>query len=98
MDDRDLQIVKTYGKGVGLLKRGADNQYPRFETYREQIDGKYWYPTYTRADDTLHFKDKDQRVRMTVKYEDYKQFKSDVIIKYGDTEEPPKTPPPPKKP
>jgi hypothetical protein len=34
VDDRDLQIVKTYGKGVGLLKRGADNQYPRFETYR----------------------------------------------------------------
>src|SRR4051812_5733942 len=53
VDDRDLQIVKTFGKGVGLLKRGADNQYPRFETYREQIDGKYWFPTYTRADDTL---------------------------------------------
>src|SRR5438045_4297708 len=36
VDDRDLQIVKTYGKGVGLLKKGSDNQFPRFETYREQ--------------------------------------------------------------
>src|SRR5216684_2607157 len=63
VDDRDLQIVKTYGKGVGLRSRGADNQYPRFETYREQIDGKYWFPTYTRADDVLHFKGNDQRLR-----------------------------------
>ena len=40
VDDRDLQIVKTYGKGVGLLKKSEDNQFPRFETSREQIDGK----------------------------------------------------------
>jgi len=84
VDDRDLQIVKTFGKGVGLLKRGADNQYPRFETYREQIDGKYWFPTYTRADDTLHFKDMNQRLRMTVKYEDYKQFKSNATVTFGE--------------
>ena len=84
VDDRDLQIVKTYGKGVGLLKKGADNQYPRFETYREQIDGKYWFPTYTRADDTLHFKDMNQRLRMTVKYEDYKQFKANATVTFGE--------------
>jgi hypothetical protein len=91
VDDRDLQIVKTYGKGVGLLKRGDDNQYPRFETYREQIDGKYWFPTYTRADDTLHFKNMDQRLRMTVKYEDYKQFKGSATVTFGEeVKEPPK--------
>ena len=84
VDDRDFQIVKTYGKGVGLMKKGADNQYPRFETYREQIDGKYWFPTYTRADDTLHFKDMNQRLRMTVKYEDYKQFKSNATVTFGE--------------
>ena len=55
VDDQDLQIVKSYGRGVGLLKRNEDNQYPKFETYREQIDGKYWFPTYTIANDTLHF-------------------------------------------
>ena len=38
-------------------------QFPKFETYREQIDGKYWFPTYTIANDTLHFKDYDQRIR-----------------------------------
>jgi hypothetical protein len=97
VDDRDFQIVKTFGKGVGLLKKGADNQYPRFETYRQQIDGKYWFPTYTRADDTLHFKDMNQRLRMTVKYEDYKQFKSTATVTFGeevkDSNQKPQKPP-----
>jgi hypothetical protein len=84
VDDRDLQIVKTYGKGVGVQKKGSDNQFPKFETYREQIDGKYWFPTYTHADDVLHFQTGPQRISMTVKYQDYKQFKSDVNITFGD--------------
>ena len=41
---------------------------PKFETYREQVDGKFWFPTYTIANSTLHFKENDQRIRMTVKY------------------------------
>jgi hypothetical protein len=84
VDDRDFQIVKTYGKGVGLLKKNEDNQFPRFETYREQIDGKYWFPTYTRANDTLHFKDSSQRIRMVVKYENYKRFGSESSVTFGD--------------
>jgi len=70
VDDRDLQIVKSYGRGVGLIKKNSDNQFPKFETYREQIDGKYWFPTYTIANDTLHFRESDQRIRQTVKYEE----------------------------
>jgi hypothetical protein len=83
VDDRDLQIVKSYGRGVGLIRKGFDNQFPKFETYREQIDGKYWFPTYTRADDVLNFQSGPQRIRMLVKYENYKQFKSDVNIQFG---------------
>jgi hypothetical protein len=86
VDDRDMQIVKTYGKGVGLVKKG--NEFPRFETYREQIDGKYWFPTYTHANDTLHFPEYDQRISMTVKYQDYKQFKSQTNITFGDEAKP----------
>ena len=86
MDDRDLQIVKTYGKGVGDRSgSSSDNQFPKFETYREQIDGKYWFPTYTHADDTLHFKDgESQRIRMIVKYQDYKRYEGKSTIKFGD--------------
>ena len=96
VDDQDLQIVKTYGKGVGLVNKET-NQFPKFETYREQIDKKYWFPTYTRANDTLHFKQFDQRIRMTVKYQDYKKYEGRSTIKFGDVVENPSsgaTPPP----
>jgi hypothetical protein len=83
VDQRDLQIVKTDGKAEGILRKKGDQQFPQFETYRDQVDGKYWFPVYTRADDTLHFKSGDQKIRMIIKYEDYKQFKSDVDIKFG---------------
>jgi hypothetical protein len=93
VDDRDLQIVKTYGKGAGL---NATNQaFPKFETYREQIDGKYWFPTYTHADDTLHFKDgQNEAIKMTVKYQDYKHYEGKSTIKFGDVVDDSKTPPP----
>jgi hypothetical protein len=84
VDDRDFQIVKTYGKAVGLLGRHEDQQFPKFETLREQIDGKYWFPVYTDADDTLHFQAGPIKMRMIVKYDDYKQFKSDVNIQFGE--------------
>jgi len=85
VDDRDLQIVKSYGRGVGSANKGGNGQqFPKFETYREQIDGKFWFPTYTIANDTLHFKDMDVRMKQTVKYEDYKRFKSDTTITFGD--------------
>lgn len=95
VDDKDLQIVKTYGRGTGHLKRGPENLFPKFETYRQQIDGKYWFPTYTIANDTLNFKDSPPvKIKQIVKYEDYKQFKSDVNIKFGDVDDPSKTPTP----
>ncbi|HLW78847.1 MAG TPA: hypothetical protein VKU44_04525, partial [Terriglobia bacterium] len=56
VDDQDLQIVKTEGKPVGELKKSkGENLFPRFTTYREQIDGKFWFPTFTVADDKLYF-------------------------------------------
>jgi len=98
VDDRDLQIVKTYGKGVGVIRKSSDNQFPKFETYREQIDGKYWFPTYTRADDTLHFKNGDNvRIRMVVRYQDYKRYEGRSTIKYGDVVDDKTQTPPAKK-
>lgn len=98
VDDRDLQIVKTYGKGVGELKSGSSKHqaFPKFETYREQIDGKYWFPTYTHADDVLHFPNGDNvHIRMTVKYQDYKKYEGKSTIRYGEVVDDTKTPPPP---
>jgi hypothetical protein len=95
VDDRDMQIVKSYGRGTGVFKKG--NAYPKFETYREQIDGKYWFPTYTIANATLHFPEYDQRIKQTVRYEDYKQFRATTTITFGDEVEQPKPAPAPAK-
>ena len=84
VDQIGLQIVKTYGKGVGVLGKNKDEQFPRFETYRDQVDGHFWFPVYTRADDTLAFKAGPQKIRMIIKYEDYKKFKGTAVITFGD--------------
>jgi hypothetical protein len=88
VDDRDLQIVKTYGKAVPDIRtKDNENLFPRFETYREQIDGKYWFPTYTRAVDTLQFTGGAQRIRQIMKYDNYKQFEANVRLTFGDAVE-----------
>jgi hypothetical protein len=93
VDQRDLQIVKTYGKGVGVLKKNEDQAFPAFETYREQIDGQYWFPTYTRAEDVLQFKS-GQRVpiKLIIKYDDYKRFGGEATITFGDIVDDTETP------
>lgn len=91
VEDRDLQIVKTYGRAVGVKKKNEDSAYPQFETFRENIEGHYWFPTYTRADDTLHFKTNDVRIRMKVRYANYKRF--GVTIKIANPTEVPDKPP-----
>jgi hypothetical protein len=78
VDDKDFQIVKTYGKPVGYAKKsksGSEQAFPHFETFRENIEGKYWFPTYTRADEMLHFgPGSDIHIRVKAKYEDYKRY------------------------
>jgi hypothetical protein len=81
VEDKDFQIVKTRGKATGLLKKKEDQAFPTFETFRENIEGHFWFPTYTRADDVLHFKTgPDVRIRVSVRYANYKRFGSTIKI------------------
>jgi TonB family protein len=78
VDDRDLQIVKSRGKGIPETK---DNKFPVVETFREQIDGRYWFPTYSYADEQLVYDNGNvMHIRMRVKYTDFKQGHADVRI------------------
>ena len=97
VDDHDFQIVKTYGQSVpefhlNAKGRGNENLFPKFTTWREQIDGHYWFPTYSRADDTLHFRGgrdslaQDIHIREIVKFLNYKRFGSKVKITYEGSE------------
>jgi hypothetical protein len=100
VDGHDLAVVKSDGKAVpDVLKGNNQNIFPRFATYRENIEGTFWFPTYTHADDILHFRTGDVRMRMTVRYKNYKRFGS--TIQLGKSKEAPGTPsqtqPPPSK-
>jgi hypothetical protein len=79
VEDTDLEIVKTDGKAVPDIVKGYQNLFPRFETYRENIEGHYWFPTYTHADDVLNFREGPVHIRMTVWYSHYKRYR--VTIK-----------------
>lgn len=91
VDDHDFQIVKTYGKTVPDIRKkhgDEENLFPKFTTWRQQIDGQYWFPVYTKADDELHFKTEDVHIKEIVKYEDYKRFGSNVKILFQGKEIP----------
>jgi hypothetical protein len=82
VDDEDLQIVKVAGKGV---PETSQSKYPRFESFRENIDGRYWFPTYVYADDVLEFRSGSIRLKMIVRYTNYKKFSTDIrVLDEGD--------------
>src|ERR1700693_6402737 len=75
VDAQYLEVVKTYGKWVteqGDTRGIAQLPFALFETYRENVDGKYWFPNYLRSDDSLHTKDGDIPVRLVIKWTDFK--------------------------
>lgn len=84
VDAYDLQIFKVAGQAVPETN---DQRFPHFETYREKIDGTYWFPVYTSADDVLKFKKSPHaHIRMTIRYSGYRKFRAEVCIR-GDVED-----------
>jgi hypothetical protein len=77
VDDHDLQIVKVAGQAVPEV---GEQKFPRFESYRENIDGRYWFPTYVYADDVLEFKNGGIHLRIVVRYTNYKKFSGRVRL------------------
>ena len=78
VDDQELQIVKTKGKGVPETKI---NKFPIVETYREQFGGRFWFPTYSYADEELIFESGEPlHIRMQVKYSDFAPARADVKV------------------
>jgi hypothetical protein len=93
VDGEEFQIVVTSGKNVpDDLRKGHEDLSTPFTTYREQVDGENWFPTYTKGDGILHFPGgngyigQDVRVRQTIKYSDYKQFGSNSTILFEGQE------------
>jgi len=77
IDEQDFQIVKNMGKSVPDIKikkrkRVEENLFPQFTTWRQYIDG-YWFPTFSSADDTLHFAMSDVRIKQVLKFTEYRK-------------------------
>lgn len=93
VDQTDMQIVLVSGKNVpDDTRRGHESLSPPFTTYYAQVDGKYWFPIYTKAEGILHFASgsnnmaENVHVRSIVRYSDYKQFRSTTRIIYNGKE------------
>jgi hypothetical protein len=91
VDTTDLQIVVTNGRMVPDTDthKGSADLHPPFMTWRQQIDGHYWFPVYTKGEGFLHFTGgygymaQDVHLRETIKYSDYKRFGSTSKVFYG---------------
>ncbi|WP_058187484.1 LolA-like protein [Terracidiphilus gabretensis] len=96
VDADELQIVVTNGRMVpDDTRKGSEDLHPPFMTWRQQIDGHYWFPVYTRAEGILHFAGghgamaQDVHIRDIIKYTDYKRFGSTIrIISGGEAPDP----------
>ncbi len=95
VDSADLQIVVTNGRMVpDDTRKGNEDLHPPFMTWRQQIDGHYWFPVYTRGEGILHFSggngymSQDVHIRDIIKYSDYKRFGSTSKIIYEGQELP----------
>jgi len=93
VDTQELQIVVSNGRMVpDDTRKGNEDLHPPFMTWRQQVDGHFWFPVYSRGEGILHFNGgngymaQDVHIRDIIKYSDYKQFGSTVRILEGARE------------
>ena len=98
VDQKYLEVVKTYGKWVTDLgpMRSGSLPFNMFETYRENVEGKYWFPNYSRSEDVYKLQGREVPVRVTIKWSDFKPFPAVEVAQPGVTSSP--TPAPAAKP
>ncbi|HEX3683919.1 MAG TPA: hypothetical protein VHU83_15410 [Bryobacteraceae bacterium] len=83
--ESDLAVVRSEGQAVPQIETTKEqNLFPHFTTMRREIDGKWWFPVETYADDTLFFRDWPQRIRVEIRYMNYKRFGAESTITFGD--------------
>lgn len=92
--ESDLAVIRSEGHAVPQIDTLAEqNLFPHFTTIRRLIEGKWFFPVETYADDTLFFRNWPQRIRIVIRYMDYKEFGTQSTITFG-TQPPPGNPPP----
>jgi hypothetical protein len=84
IDEQTGAIIKVAGRALPELKQ----RYPLFETHREVVDEKHFFPARTLADDYLVFPSRRVHVRMLITYSNYKRFAARVNIVELDEPQP----------
>jgi hypothetical protein len=80
---KDYSIIRTEGQAVPQIhSTKSENLFPRFTTIRRPVDGSHWFPVRTWADDTLQFRTGPQRIRLNIRYSDYKRFEAESSITF----------------
>ena len=76
-------IVRLEGQAVPQIRTTkSENLFPRFTTLRRPQPSGYWFPIYTYADDTLHFRTGPQRIRLKIRYSEYKRFGAESTVTF----------------
>jgi hypothetical protein len=81
---QDYSVIRSEGEAVPQIRTTkSENLFPKFVTVRKQVNG-FWFPATTSADDTLYFRTGPQRIRMTIRYENYKKFGAETTVTFGE--------------
>lgn len=73
IDERDLQMVKCEGRVV--TAKDDRESFPKFEYYRENVEGSLWLPSVVMAKDVLDLQRYDLPIKIEIKYTNYKRIK-----------------------
>ncbi len=85
IDKSDFSTIRSEGQAVPQIRSTKqENLFPHFTTVREKVDGKFWFPLKTYADDTLYFRSGPQRVRLIIRYTKYQRFGAESTITFGE--------------
>lgn len=83
ISQKDFNVLRMEGRAVPqILSRKQENLFPRFRTDRRMIDGKYYFPLKTVADDVLQFRTGAIRMRMEIDFTGYKRFGAESSITF----------------
>jgi len=81
VEKKDYSIIRSEGQAVPQIRTTKyENLFPHFTTIREKVDGDFWFPVITYGDDTLYFATGPQRIRLMIRYSQYKKFTTDSKV------------------
>jgi len=79
----DQSVVRSEGRAMPQLRgTKTENLFPHFTTLWKPVPSGYWFPFYTYADDTLDFRVGPQRIRLVIRYTDYRKFTAESTVKF----------------